>query len=95
MPAPIPPELWERLSRLDARCDMELRRTDTAPAGDMHASGRNYPRMWTVRVWDRRMGPACGIVVEAASLAMALDAAARMAESRGWADLVPVIGSRT
>lgn len=78
-------EIWARLARLDARCDFDFRRRDTAPAGQMHGSGRNFPRVWVVRIWDKAAGEGAALIVEDAWLGRALAAAVGMAEARGWA----------
>lgn len=79
---PIPAALWRRLAALDGRCDLELRRVTTALAGAQCASRRNYPRMWVVRISERRAARA--IIVEAASLLQALRKAVAIAEAHGW-----------
>ena len=81
---PIPAALWQRLARLDARCDFDLARRDVAPPDQRHASGRNYTRMWVVRVWERGQDRWV-ITAEGAYLAQALEGAVVEAEQRGWA----------
>jgi hypothetical protein len=85
-PLPVPPELWQRLARLDARCDFDLRRQDAHQPGPTLHSGWNYERQWRVQVWPRGE-PQRALTVLFGALEPTLRRAVEMAEANGWAQV--------
>lgn len=94
-PQPIPDELWQRLARLDGRCDVSMvRRTEYQQPGaggvptwsSMPPQTANPPqrRVWYVRVNLIRGEIHEMIHVTEQTLAAALEAAVMNAEARGW-----------
>lgn len=93
---PIPPALFDRLGRLDRRCDFfMIRRTEYMKHGaggmvcwlSIKMSDQRTPtrRSWQVRI-SLRSGDILRDIIDRCdvSLASALDAAVTAAEGRGW-----------
>ena len=82
---PIPAHLWQRLARLDQRCDFLLERRSVKPWG-CGQGVKLYTREWRVTVSERGDNGRGPVVCIAATLAQALEGAVQMAEAAGWAN---------
>jgi hypothetical protein len=84
-PDPIPADLWRRLARLDARCDITILRRDANRPGHRHTTGRNYDREWRVEVQEKGCVHRGPMTVEGGcSLRRVLEDAVESAEQNGW-----------
>lgn len=84
-PDPIPADLWRRLARLDARCDITILRQDTNLPGHRHTSGKNYDREWVVKILEKgslHHGPMT--TMGGCALRQVLEGAVEGAEQMGW-----------
>lgn len=85
-PSPIPPQVLARLAALDDCCDMMMLRTSVATqTADGRVTGsRNYSRYWKIEIFSRIGREKGCIIVEHATLAVALKCAVEMAEQKTW-----------
>lgn len=77
----VPLDLWDRLARLDAHCDVHVTRVD----------GQGTQRQWRVRITGRGRPDWPGIIVDSAVAVDALRIAVREAERRGWDPEPPML----
>lgn len=77
-PAPVPPELWASLARLDARCDFWLTRQPWRAI-------RGFDRCWSVTIKLREGRHDDQVSAREPALVDALSIAVTEATARGWA----------